>query len=128
MNLLIYLIAGAIVGYIASRIMRTNSQQGLILDIVVGVVGAFLAGWFLTPIFGVGTINEAITLPPFLVTLGDGVVTSYSSSSSSADKVPADVYTRPNAPLAGSVVKHELYPAREPRPCFSNSRRWIRRK
>ncbi|MCE7917677.1 MAG: GlsB/YeaQ/YmgE family stress response membrane protein, partial [Nitrosomonas sp. PRO5] len=46
MNIIIYLIAGAIVGYIASRIMRTNSQQGLLLDIVVGIIGAFLAGYF----------------------------------------------------------------------------------
>ena len=74
MNLIIYLIAGAIVGYIASRIMRTNSQQGLLLDIVVGVVGAFVAGWFLTPIFKVGTINDAITLPTMLVTLGGAIL------------------------------------------------------
>jgi uncharacterized membrane protein YeaQ/YmgE (transglycosylase-associated protein family) len=74
MNLIIYLIAGAIVGYIASRIMRTNSQQGLLLDIVVGIVGAFVAGWFLSPIFGVGTINDAITLPTMLVTLGGAVL------------------------------------------------------
>ena len=74
MNLLIYLIAGAIVGYIASRIMRTNSQQGLILDILVGIVGAFVAGWFLTPIFGVGTINDAITLPTMLVSLGGAII------------------------------------------------------
>ncbi|MFO7623422.1 MAG: GlsB/YeaQ/YmgE family stress response membrane protein [Anaerolineales bacterium] len=74
MNILIYLIAGAIVGYIASRIMRTNSQQGLILDILVGVVGAFIAGWFLSPIFGVGTINDAVTLPTMLVTLGGAIL------------------------------------------------------
>jgi len=74
MNILIYLIAGAIVGYIASRIMKTNSQQGLILDILVGVVGAFIAGWFLSPIFGVGTINDAVTLPTMLVTLGGAVL------------------------------------------------------
>jgi len=74
MNLIIYLIAGAIVGYIASRIMRTNSQQGLLLDIVVGVVGAFLAGWFLTPLFGVGTINDAITIETMLVTLAGAVI------------------------------------------------------
>ena len=74
MNLIIYLIAGAIVGYIASRIMRTNSQQGLILDIVVGVVGAFLAGYFITPLIGVGTINDAITLPTMVVTLVGAVV------------------------------------------------------
>jgi len=74
MNIIIYLIAGAIVGYIASRIMRTNSQQGLLLDIVVGIIGAFLAGWFLTPIFGVGTINDAITLPTMLVSLLGAVI------------------------------------------------------
>jgi uncharacterized membrane protein YeaQ/YmgE (transglycosylase-associated protein family) len=74
MNLIIYLIAGAIVGYIASRIMRTNSQQGLLLDIVVGVIGAFLAGYFISPLLGVGTINDAITLPTMLVTLIGAVV------------------------------------------------------
>ncbi len=74
MNLIIYLIAGAIVGYIASRIMSTNSQQGLLLDIVVGVIGAFLAGYFISPLLGIGTINDAITLPTMLVTLLGSVV------------------------------------------------------
>jgi uncharacterized membrane protein YeaQ/YmgE (transglycosylase-associated protein family) len=74
MNLIIYLIAGAIVGYIASRIMHTNSQQGLLLDIVVGVIGAFLAGYFISPLLGIGTINDAITLPTMLVTLIGSVV------------------------------------------------------
>ena len=69
MNLIIYLIAGAIVGYVASRIMHTNSQQGILLDIVVGVVGAFLAGFLISPLLGVGTINDAITLPTLLVSL-----------------------------------------------------------
>lgn len=74
MNLIIYIIAGAIVGYIASRIMHTNSQQGTLMDIVVGVIGAFLAGYFLTPLFHVGTINDAITLPTMLVTLLGSVI------------------------------------------------------
>jgi uncharacterized membrane protein YeaQ/YmgE (transglycosylase-associated protein family) len=74
MNLIIYLIAGAIVGYIASLIMKTNSQQGLILDIIVGVLGAFLAGYFLSPLFGVGTINDAITIPTMLVTLLGSII------------------------------------------------------
>ena len=74
MNLIIYLIAGAIVGYVASRIMHTNSQQGTLTDIVVGVIGAFLAGYFLSPLFGVGTINDAITLPTMLVTLLGSVI------------------------------------------------------
>ncbi|KAF0111725.1 MAG: transglycosylase associated protein [Chloroflexi bacterium] len=74
MNLIIYLIAGAIVGYLASRIMRTNSQQGLLLDIIVGVIGAFLAGYFISPLLGVGTINDAITIPTMLVTLLGSVI------------------------------------------------------
>lgn len=69
MNLIIYLIAGAVVGYVASRIMRTNSQQGPLLDIVVGIVGAFLAGYFISPLLGIGTINDAITVPTLLITL-----------------------------------------------------------
>jgi uncharacterized membrane protein YeaQ/YmgE (transglycosylase-associated protein family) len=74
MNIIIYLIAGAIVGYVASRIMHTNSQQGLLMDIVVGVVGAFLAGYFISPLLHVGTINQAITFPTLLVTLLGSVV------------------------------------------------------
>ena len=74
MNLIIYLIAGAIVGYVASRIMHTNSQQDTLMDIVVGVIGAFIAGYFLSPLLGVGTINNAITLPTMLVTLLGSVV------------------------------------------------------
>jgi uncharacterized membrane protein YeaQ/YmgE (transglycosylase-associated protein family) len=74
MNLIIYLIAGAIVGYIASRIMHTNSQQGTLIDIVVGVIGAFIAGYFISPLFGVGTINDAVTIPTMLVTLIGSVI------------------------------------------------------
>ena len=74
MNLIIYLIAGAIVGYVASRIMRTNSRQGPIMDIIVGVVGAFIAGYFITPLVGVGTINDAVTIPTMLVTLLGAIV------------------------------------------------------
>jgi uncharacterized membrane protein YeaQ/YmgE (transglycosylase-associated protein family) len=74
MNLIIYLIAGAIVGYIASRIMHTNSQQGTLIDIIVGVVGAFIAGYFISPLLGVGTINDAVTIPTMLVTLIGAVI------------------------------------------------------
>jgi uncharacterized membrane protein YeaQ/YmgE (transglycosylase-associated protein family) len=74
MNLIIYLFFGAIVGYIASRIMRTNASQGLLLDIIVGVVGAFLAGYFISPLLNIGTINDAITIPTLLVTLLGSVI------------------------------------------------------
>lgn len=75
MNIILWLIAGAVIGYIASRIMGTNSQQGLLLDIVVGVVGAFLAGWFLTPLFGIGTINQNdFSFPALMVSLLGAVI------------------------------------------------------
>ena len=44
MNLIIWLIVGGVVGWLASLIMRTDAQQGIVLNVVVGIVGAFLAG------------------------------------------------------------------------------------
>jgi uncharacterized membrane protein YeaQ/YmgE (transglycosylase-associated protein family) len=67
MNLLIYLVAAAIIGYVATQLMHDRSN--LLINIIVAVVGAFLAGYFLSPIFNVGTINDAITIPTMLVTL-----------------------------------------------------------
>ncbi len=72
MNLIIYLIVGAIVGYVASLIMHTH--QGVLLDIVVGIVGAFLAGFLISPLLGIGTINNAITLPTVLVSLLGAII------------------------------------------------------
>ena len=69
MSLIIYLIAGAIVGTIASKLMRTNSWLGLLVNIIVGAVGAFLAGYVISPLLKIGTINDAITVPTLLVTL-----------------------------------------------------------
>lgn len=76
MNIIIYLIAGALVGWVASMIMRTNSRQGLLQDIVVGVVGAFIAGYFLSPIFGVPAISVggSLSIPTLLVSLGGAII------------------------------------------------------
>jgi uncharacterized membrane protein YeaQ/YmgE (transglycosylase-associated protein family) len=74
-NFIIWIIAGALVGWVASLIMRTNRRQGLIADIVVGIVGAFLAGYFLSPLFGVSTINEGnFSIPALLVSLGGAII------------------------------------------------------
>jgi len=74
-NFLIWIIAGAVIGWVASLIMRTNSRQGLIADIIVGIVGAFLGGYFLSPIFNVSTINEGnFSLPALLVSLGGAII------------------------------------------------------
>jgi len=58
MNIIIMLIVGGLIGWIASMIMRTNAQQGIILNIVVGIVGALLAGVLLSPLFGTGSITQ----------------------------------------------------------------------
>lgn len=74
MNFLIWLIVGGIVGWLASLIMRTDEQQGILLNVVIGVVGAFISGWVISPIVGVTTINEGISIPSVLVSLAGAVV------------------------------------------------------
>ena len=58
MNLIIMLVVGGLIGWVASIIMRTNAQQGVLLNIVVGIVGALLAGLLLAPLFGTGSITQ----------------------------------------------------------------------
>jgi uncharacterized membrane protein YeaQ/YmgE (transglycosylase-associated protein family) len=72
MNLIIYLIAAAVIGWLATSIM--NDRSNLLINIIVAVIGAFLASYFLSPLFGVGTINDAITIPTMLVTLLGAVI------------------------------------------------------
>jgi len=72
MNILIYLVVAAVIGWVATEIMRDRSN--LLINIVVAVVGAFLAGYFLSPIFKIGTINDAITVPTMLVTLLGAII------------------------------------------------------
>ena len=57
-NFIVWIILGGLIGWIASMIMRTDSQQGPLLNIVVGIIGAMLAGFVLSPMFGGGTINQ----------------------------------------------------------------------
>jgi len=71
-NVIVYLIVAAVIGWLASEIMRDRAS--LLINIVVAVLGAFLAGYFLSPIFGVGTINDAINLPTMLVTLLGAII------------------------------------------------------
>jgi uncharacterized membrane protein YeaQ/YmgE (transglycosylase-associated protein family) len=68
MNFIIWLIVGGLIGWLASILMKTNDQQGIVLNVVVGIVGAFLAGWLISPLVGVGTINQDnFSLPALLV-------------------------------------------------------------
>ena len=58
MSFLAWLVIGGLLGWVASMIMGTNDRQGLFLNIIVGIVGAFLGGLVLAPLFGTGTINQ----------------------------------------------------------------------
>lgn len=57
MNFILWIVIGGVLGWLASLVMKTDAQQGLFLNIVVGIVGALLGGWLLSPLFGTGTIN-----------------------------------------------------------------------
>jgi uncharacterized membrane protein YeaQ/YmgE (transglycosylase-associated protein family) len=58
MSFIAWLVVGGLLGWVASMIMGTNDRQGLFLNIIVGIVGAFLGGLVLAPLFGTGTINQ----------------------------------------------------------------------
>lgn len=48
MGILLWIVFGGLVGWIASMIMNTNAQQGIILNIIVGIIGAVIGGWVMT--------------------------------------------------------------------------------
>lgn len=70
MGIILWLIVGGIVGWLASIVMRTDAQQGILLNVVVGIVGAALAG----AIFNRGTINEGLTVGTFLISLLGAII------------------------------------------------------
>lgn len=73
MNIIIYLIVAAVIGWVATNYVM-HDKSNLVINILVAVVGAFLAGYFISPLLGVGTINDAITVPSVLVTLLGSVI------------------------------------------------------
>lgn len=58
MTLIIILIVGGILGWLASIMMRTDGQQGIFLNVVVGIVGSVLAGFLITPLLGGAPITS----------------------------------------------------------------------
>jgi uncharacterized membrane protein YeaQ/YmgE (transglycosylase-associated protein family) len=75
MNLIIWLVVGGIIGWVASLLMDTDARQGLVLNVVVGIVGAFIGGYFLGPLVGGSTINQSdFSLPSLGVSLLGAVI------------------------------------------------------
>lgn len=75
MNFIIWLVIGGLIGWVASMIMKTDAQQGVILNIVVGIVGAFIGGLLISPLVGVPTINQdTFSIGALLVSLLGAIV------------------------------------------------------
>ncbi|UTY57548.1 GlsB/YeaQ/YmgE family stress response membrane protein [Massilia sp. erpn] len=75
MSFIIWIVVGGILGWLASLVMRTDAQQGLFLNVVVGIIGALLGGWLLSPLFGAGTINaDDFSLMSLLVSFLGAVI------------------------------------------------------
>ena len=74
MGILVWLIVGGVVGWLASIVMRTDAQQGILLNVIVGIVGALLAGFIVSPLLGIGTINEGMSVATFLVSLVGAII------------------------------------------------------
>ena len=58
MNFLIWIVVGGIIGWLASMVMRTDAEQGPFLNVIVGIIGAVLGGWLISPLVGAGTVNS----------------------------------------------------------------------
>jgi uncharacterized membrane protein YeaQ/YmgE (transglycosylase-associated protein family) len=75
MNFIAWIVIGGLIGWIASKVMNTDAQQGLILNVVVGIVGAFVGGWLISPLVGLPTINQnAFSLGAMAVSLLGAVI------------------------------------------------------
>ena len=74
-NFIIWLVVGGLIGWVASLIMRTDAQQGMFLNIVVGIVGAALGGWLISPLIGAPSINDgSVSVASLLVSLLGAVI------------------------------------------------------
>ena len=75
MNFIIWLVIGGLIGWLASMLMKTDGQQGVFLNVIVGIVGAMLGGWFISPLVGVATINQNnFSMPALLVSFVGAVI------------------------------------------------------
>lgn len=75
MNFILWIVIGGVLGWLASIVMKRDAEQGIILNVIVGIVGAFLGGLLLAPLFGTGTINDSnFSLPSMLVSFLGAVI------------------------------------------------------
>jgi uncharacterized membrane protein YeaQ/YmgE (transglycosylase-associated protein family) len=75
MNFFLWIAVGALIGWVASIVLRTDAHQGLFVNIVVGLIGALVGGWLIAPLLGAETIHDgAFNFESFLVSLVGAVL------------------------------------------------------
>jgi uncharacterized membrane protein YeaQ/YmgE (transglycosylase-associated protein family) len=75
MNFIIWIVVGGIIGWLASIVMKTDAQQGYFLNIVVGIVGALIGGWLVSPLVGSSTINQDnFSIPSLIVSFIGAII------------------------------------------------------
>ena len=75
MGFILWLVIGGVVGWLASIVMKRDANQGILLNIVVGIIGAMLGGWLFGPMVGAPSINSGeISFPSLLVSFLGAVV------------------------------------------------------
>lgn len=72
MNILLWIVFGGLAGWIASMIMGTNAEQGVLMNVIVGVVGAFIGGFIMQALDKNGVTG--FNLRSFIVALLGAVV------------------------------------------------------
>ncbi len=60
MGIILWLVIGGVVGWLASIVMRRDASQGIVLNVVVGIVGSILGAWLIGPIIGAPSINSGV--------------------------------------------------------------------
>lgn len=72
-NMIAWLIVGALAGWIASIIMKTNAQMGMLANIIVGIIGAFIGGWVVN-LFGTAPAAGELSFPSILTAILGAVI------------------------------------------------------
>jgi uncharacterized membrane protein YeaQ/YmgE (transglycosylase-associated protein family) len=75
MGIILWLVIGGVIGWLASLVMKRDGSQGIILNIVVGIVGSLLGAWLIGPLIGAPSINSGvISFPSLLVSFLGAVI------------------------------------------------------
>ena len=72
--LVFWIIVGIVAGLFAKMVVPGEGPGGILGDLILGIVGAFLGGWIISPLVGVGTINEGISIGSVVVSLIGAII------------------------------------------------------